>query len=510
MLLIHPPVVRPCEPPAGIARLAGTLRRYGAECCVIDANLEALLTGFRKIPLSEDKWTSRAVKNLDSNLSSLRNRLAYVNPDQYKRAVIDLNRLLEISAIPNQIRLGWANYQDRRLSPARSQDLITASERPEENLFYQYFSKRLRDVVSTKPPSIIGISLNFLTQALCTFAMIGFLRKEYPELRIVLGGGLVTSWIRQPGWKNPFSGLVDNLIAGPGERALLSIIGIDFEQGEHCTPDYSTFPFKDYIAPGPILPYSASSGCYWNRCSFCPERAEGNPYIPIPRNRVKEDLNILVRRTSPVLLHLLDNAVSPALMEAFCADPPGVPWYGFARITHHFEDLDFCVALKRSGCIMLQLGLESGNQKVLDKEGKGMDLRVASKALKNIKQAGIATYVYLLFGTPSETVTEARHTLHFTAGHCESIDFLNLAIFNLPIHSPEAQQVRTQPVYEGDLSLYTAFSHPFGWDRSRVRQFLDKEFKRHPAIASILRNDPPFFTSNHAPFFNSTNLQRSV
>jgi hypothetical protein len=34
-----------------------------------------------------------------------------------------------------------------------------------------------------------------------------------------------------------------------------------------------------------------------------------------------------------------------------------------------------------------------------------------------------------------------------------------------------------------------------------IRQFLDKEFKRHPAIASILRRDPPVFTSNHAPFF---------
>jgi hypothetical protein len=34
-----------------------------------------------------------------------------------------------------------------------------------------------------------------------------------------------------------------------------------------------------------------------------------------------------------------------------------------------------------------------------------------------------------------------------------------------------------------------------------IRQFLDKEFRRHPAIAPILRRDPPVFTSNHAPFF---------
>jgi len=34
-----------------------------------------------------------------------------------------------------------------------------------------------------------------------------------------------------------------------------------------------------------------------------------------------------------------------------------------------------------------------------------------------------------------------------------------------------------------------------------VRRFLDHEFRREPAVAAILRNDPPLFTSNHAPFF---------
>ena len=37
--------------------------------------------------------------------------------------------------------------------------------------------------------------------------------------------------------------------------------------------------------------------------------------------------------------------------------------------------------------------------------------------------------------------------------------------------------------------------------RREVSDFLDKEFTRHPAIASIVRKEPPFFTSNHAPFF---------
>ncbi|MEI9479378.1 MAG: radical SAM protein, partial [Deltaproteobacteria bacterium] len=158
-------------------------------------------------------------------------------------------------------------------------------------------------------------------------------------------------------------------------------------------------------------------------------------------------------------------------------------------------------ALRQSGCIMLELGLESGEQDVLDRLQKGVCVDEASLALRALKKAGIATYVYLLFGTPPEGLEEARKTLEFVVTHHEDIDFLNVAIFNLPVYGPDTKQLDTNFFYEGDLSLYVDFEHPKGWNRKRVRQFLDKEFRRHPAIASILRRDPPVFTSNHAPFF---------
>jgi len=313
--------------------------------------------------------------------------------------------------------------------------------------------------------------------------------------------------MRRPGWTNPFNGLVDHLVAGPGEGPLLSILGIERAAkqemaGGHSVPNYDSLPLEDYLSPGLILPYSASSGCYWNKCSFCPERAEGNPYIQVPVKQVVLDLQHLIPRHRPALIHLVDNAISPALMKAIADNPMGVPWYGFARMTHHLADQDFCLALKRSGCAMLKLGLESGDQGVLDRMQKGIDLGEASSVLRTLNKAGIASYVYLLFGTPPEGLAEARRTLEFIVAHREQIDFLNLAIFNLPVYGPETQQIETKTFYEGDLSLYTDFDHPKGWGRKTVRQFLDKEFKRHPAIAAILRRDPPAFTSNHAPFFN--------
>ena len=150
---------------------------------------------------------------------------------------------------------------------------------------------------------------------------------------------------------------------------------------------------------------------------------------------------------------------------------------------------------------MLQIGLESGSQKVLDAFSKGIDLKIAQRSLENLKQAGIATYVYLLFGTPWETELDAEKTLDFTVKHSKTITFLNLALFNLPAYGPQTAVLDTTPLDAGDLSLYRRFTHPAGWHRQKIRRFLDNKFKRHKAIAAILRNDPPVFTSNHAPFF---------
>ena len=72
----------------------------------------------------------------------------------------------------------------------------------------------------------------------------------------------------------------------------------------------------------------------------------------------------------------------------------------------------------------------------------------------------------------------------------------------MPLGAAEAGDYGTAPFFEGDLSLSTDFRHPGGWDRRQVRLFLEGEFKRHPAVAAIIRNDPPQFTSNHAPFLS--------
>ena len=150
---------------------------------------------------------------------------------------------------------------------------------------------------------------------------------------------------------------------------------------------------------------------------------------------------------------------------------------------------------------MLQLGLESGDQAVLDALDKGIRVDRALRCLENLKAAGIGTYVYLLFGTPAEDRVSAGKTLSIVEENIGLMDFLNLAVFNLPRASTLARDLNTDAFYEGDLSLYSQFSHPGGWDRGEVRRFLAGEFLRHPDVKKTVARTPPVFTSSHAPFF---------
>jgi len=502
IILIHPPLTKPSEPPAGLAKLSSCLSANRINHKVIDANLEGILYLLKDASnnnTTTDHWTTRACKKMESNLAALQDIATYQSPSRYQRAVMDTNHLINVAGKSWRVDLSLADYRDQCLSPVKSSDLISAAEKPQANPFYPYFQHRLMKALEENP-EFIGFSLNYLSQALCTFAMIGFIKRTAPRQKIILGGSLVTSWMKLGAHNDIFKGLVDETVAGPGEEKLLKLLGVK-EGLINCSPDYNCFPINQYLSPGVILPYSSAHGCYWHNCAFCPEKAEGNTYLPLGVSQATEEMQVLTRFLNPSLIHILDSSISPSLLSALAQRPPGAPWYGFTRITEHLADADFCLSLKRSGCIMLKVGIESGDQEVLDQLNKGIDLTTASAVLKTLKRAGVATYCYFLFGTPPENEESAGKTLDFVCRHYDCIEFLNLAIFNLPALSEDAQYLKTRDFYEGDLSLYRDFEHPLGWHRTDVRKFLEKIFKKHPAVAEILQRTPDYFTSNHSPFF---------
>lgn len=498
ILLLYPPCAKICEPPAGIAYLAGALRQPKISYTKLDLNIECSLAIMGKKIDRQDTWSKRASKNYENHLQALKKTGTYQNISKYKRAVNDLNHLMQINT-PETTELSLSNYEEQALSPVDSKDLLHAYEHPEENIFSPFFSKRLDQLFLENGYSHLGLSICYLSQALPAFAIAGYVKEHWPETKIIMGGGLITSWCRSSQWQDQFSHCYDMLISGPGECELVEKLGKQSGKPPFL-PDYSGLADNSYLAPGFILPFTTSTGCPWNRCAFCPERAEKSQYSQLGQQDIRSHLTRLVQQYHPSLIHFLDNSLSTATMKGLIDQPPKADWYGFTRVSKHLAEPSFCQQLKQSGCTMLKLGIESGSQQVLDQMEKGTELATISKALRAISGAGIATYVYLLFGTPGEDYDQARKTLEFVVEHADCISFLNLAIFNMPVDSEESRLYPSTYFSGGDLSLYRNFSHPKGWDRQSIRKFLSKEFKSHPAIKPILANDPPFFTSNHAPF----------
>ncbi len=502
MLLIYPPVARSSEPPPGIATLAGFLRGNGREARCIDLCQEGIDYLLTLEVEAQDTWTRGAIRRRESAAMALRDMASYDKPDRYRRAVGDLNRALRASG-----ETSLADYHESARSPLRKTDLMDSARDHRSNVFHPLFERRIAPELGNLRDGVVGISICYLSQALCAFALIGLIHALHPETRIVLGGGLVTSWVAggSIAASETFGGLVEAVLPGPGERSLGAFLGLRVDC-RTTAPDFDDFSGLDYFSPTRIVPYNFSSGCPWKRCVFCPETAEDMPYRGKPAPVAMAEIQSLASRYRPGLFHFTDNEVSPLYLRSLAENPPGAPWYGFARFSRQLLDRGFCEALAASGCAMLQLGLESGDQDVLDAMGKGTRVEEIVSILENLTSASIGTYIYALFGTPSEDRLSALKTRDFIAEHVAEIGFLNIAIFNLPASGDEARKLETTAFYEGELSLYRGFAHPKGWDRARVRDFLSHDFEAVPEIRSILKVTPPVFTSNHAVFFIGSKL----
>lgn len=538
LLLINPPATKASEPPLSLGVLRAYLRGHGVAVDALDANLAAYQYLLDPANLANVVGTTpstavrRAMKHLTAALKLLRSEEALRSFGRYATAVRHLNQLLGLySGREGAERVTLGDYQHQGLSPFAPADLAQLASGAQTTLFNDYFQTTLLPQIKAGAPQLVAISINYLNQALPAFELAGLLRRELPGLELVVGGGLPTSWqstlceleLRLP----PF----DRVVFGPGELSLLALargVGSDayfLESAEQIgfVPDYSFATLADYLSPQPVLPISTSRGCYWKQCLFCPEAAAPvHPFASATEGTVPTLLRRLADEFGIRNFHLTDNAI-PVNQLRMLADAGSrladLNWYGFVRFERALEDADFVQRLADSGCRMLQLGLESGSQTVLDRLGKGIRLEEAAKILTNLQQAEIASYVYIMLGSPGESEADAELTRNFLLEHAGKIDYLNLSVMNLPrasglLDNPKEFGIETSQLLEeaAPLGLYQGFTARSGWDRKAARRFLARRLLGEPVIRAIVQRTPPWFTSNHAHFFGKqtgiTSVQR--
>jgi hypothetical protein len=528
LLLIHPPAARAAEPPLGTAVLLSHLRRGGATAEAIDANLDAHL-----YLLDADRLTAaagpapatalhRAMKNVPRSLSFLRSPEAGSSFSRYATAARHLNTALSAyRGVSARERWTLGDYVHGDLSEFSSLDLSLAASGKAGTIFSGYFRDALLPRVERMRPRGVALSVNYRHQVLPAFELAGLLRRRLPGVPVYGGGGMFTTWRSSlRGMGLPFLPF-DRVGFGPGESVLAAVAGgtstgggVFFEEGDavEFLPDFGFAPLREYLSPEPVLPVAATRGCYWRSCRFCPEAiAPIHPYRAMDADTFPALLRELSDRYGVRRFHLTDNAIPVAILRSM-ADARGAlrgfSWHGFARFERDLLEPEFASALAAAGCSMLQLGLESGSQPLLDRMGKGTRVADASAILSNLSRAGIVSYVYVMLGAPGETEIDAERTRSFLAEHAGEIGFLNLSILNLPREASWpgiAQESAPREVGSLDddlpLGLYRRVPASDGWGRTQARRFLQRRILGDPAIRAVAARTPPWFGDSHAVFF---------
>ena len=78
-----------------------------------------------------------------------------------------------------------------------------------------------------------------------------------------------------------------------------------------------------------------------------------------------------------------------------------------------FIDYEMAVAMRKAGCFMIAVGLESGSPLILDNIKKGINLDKSREGLLAIKKAGILCYTLLMIGNVGESDETIKETVRY-------------------------------------------------------------------------------------------------
>jgi len=185
-------------------------------------------------------------------------------------------------------------------------------------------------------------------------------------------------------------------------------------------PDFDGLPLHKYLMPYPVLPYMASRGCYWGKCTFCTHSFIYDSYYRKENeSRVADDLDYLGKRYNTRYFTFSDEAISPnafrRMSRAILSKKVDMRALGMLKFeSGNVESADLFEEMHRAGFIMLFFGLESANDRILSIIDKGCDQATEKLVLENSARAGIWNHLYLFFGFPTEERDEAEETIRFT------------------------------------------------------------------------------------------------
>ncbi len=226
-----------------------------------------------------------------------------------------------------------------------------------------------------------------------------------------------------------------------GERSLESIRGLSFvrdgetvhnEARDRC-PDLDTLPFPDLtlihghehaLRTTPIM---TSWGCPFN-CNFCSVTAMFGRQF---RFRSPENVIAEIRQKQPRKIFFYDDNMAAdkarlkVLLRMMIEQDLVVPWSAQVR-TDVARDPELLDLMRKSGCRLVYLGLESVNQATLDEFQKSQSVDDIVAAIKKLHEYGINSHGMFVLGADSDGKQTVRDTVSFALKHHIDTVMLNI------------------------------------------------------------------------------------
>ncbi len=175
--------------------------------------------------------------------------------------------------------------------------------------------------------------------------------------------------------------------------------------------------YGDSFCLGFAVTVLSSRGCPL-QCCFCnlPHYHGRRNYRPRAAADVCDEIEALIERYQPHEIYFDDDTVTInrkhtlELSDEIARRDFGIPWscMGNAPV-----DRDVLEAMARSGCRACKFGVESGDETVLKRIGKPLDLEAVKRTIRDCRDLGIRTHATYLLGLPGEDRDAARRTIDF-------------------------------------------------------------------------------------------------
>ncbi len=465
--LLFPPQWIPTQPYLGMACLAGYLREKGVEVHQTDVN--ALFYNYilskrfleKCKEVVEEKYAAEPGKSKDIAACYVMSDVILdtverakrdfkceksLNIEEYMKNIKILQGALKLVSEAHSVSLSLFDF---KTGDIHSVSEIFKSMQEHETFFPPIY----REILSlSKNTFLCGISITGITHIVPGLMLAGHLKEVNPDVKVVLGGSVVTRWENSPGLKAIFD-FCDMIVIKEGEEALVRLSAGEMEAvpnvgylregrvcinpGEVISPldELPTPVFENlgsYFSPRPVLPVYASRACYWGRCAFCDHGYGYNrEYRQRSPQRVVEDLSELEKTYGARYFTFADEAIPPSYLRVLsdCIRASGleVRWLANVRAERFTEDV--CEKVYGAGGRMLLFGVESGCQRVLDLMDKGTSVYNTKRVLRMCKDAGLWNHAFLFFGFPGEKREDAAETIKFVCENKDIIDSVGCSTF---------------------------------------------------------------------------------